>query len=67
MAKRYMRLDKFLSNLEYASRKEIKSYLKKEAVTVNGQIIRDSSYDIDPNNDVVTFSMIPYFIKKRSY
>lgn len=62
-----MRLDKFLSNLEYASRKEIKSYLKKEAVTVNGQIIKDSSYDIDPNNDVVTFFDDPVFYKEKSY
>ena len=65
MANRYMRLDKFLSNLGYASRKEIKSYLKKEAVTVNGQIIRDSSYDIDPNNDVVTFFDDPVFYKEK--
>lgn len=60
-----MRLDKFLSNLGYASRKEIKSYLKKEAVTVNGQIIRDSSYDIDPNNDAVTFFDDPVFYKEK--
>lgn len=39
--------------------------MKKEAVTVNGQIIRDSSYDIDPNNDVVTFFDDPVFYKEK--
>lgn len=48
-----MRVDKLLVNLKYGSRKEIKQIMRKKRVTVNDEIITDSSVNIDPNKDVV--------------
>lgn len=50
-----MRIDKYLSNLKYGSRTEIKKFIKEERVKVNNNIIKDSHYKIDPKKDVVIF------------
>ena len=42
------RLDKILSNLGYGSRKEIKGLAKNGSIKVDGDIIKDSSFKIDP-------------------
>jgi 16S rRNA pseudouridine516 synthase len=48
-----MRIDKMLANLGYGSRKEVKGLLKKGAVKINGEIVKDAKEHIDPNQDVV--------------
>ncbi|OPJ55925.1 pseudouridine synthase [Alkalithermobacter paradoxus] len=49
------RLDKILSNLGYGSRTEIKKYCKYGIVTVNGEVIKNSSVHVDPQNDEIIF------------
>lgn len=49
------RLDKVISNMGYGSRKDVKSYIKKGFVKINGQVINDNSYKIDPANDKIEF------------
>ncbi len=48
-----MRLDKMLSDMKIATRKEIKAMVKKGIITVNGEIAKKSSEKIDENNDIV--------------
>ncbi len=48
-----MRLDKLLVNLKYGSRTEIKKMIKNKLVTVNNEIVKDSSMHIDENNDLI--------------
>ena len=36
-----MRIDKYLSNMGFGSRKEVKILLKTKAVEVNGEVVRD--------------------------
>lgn len=48
-----MRLDKFLSNMGYGSRKEVKILLKTKAVEVNGDIVRDPKVHVDEHADQV--------------
>lgn len=43
-----MRLDKLLANMGYGSRKEVKQLLKQKAVTVNGEVVKDSAMHVDP-------------------
>lgn len=62
-----MRLDKFLSNLKYGSRKEVKKILKKEHVKVNGKIVTDGSFHIDPKNDLVTINDKKIYYQKYLY
>ena len=48
-----MRIDKFLSNMGFGSRKEVKVLLKSKAVEVNGEIIRDPKVHVDEHADQV--------------
>ena len=49
-----MRIDKFLSNMGFGSRKDVKVLLKSKAVEVNGEIVRDAKRHVDENGDVIT-------------
>jgi 16S rRNA pseudouridine516 synthase len=48
-----MRIDKWLSNTGFGSRKEVKQLLKSGAVTLNGTVIKDSKTQADPDKDHV--------------
>lgn len=49
-----MRLDKFLSNMGFGSRKEVKQLLKSGAVSVNGESVKDSATHVQEGTDTVT-------------
>ncbi|MFC4409740.1 pseudouridine synthase [Chungangia koreensis] len=49
-----MRLDKFLSNMGFGSRKEVKQLMKSGAVTVNGIPVKDSSSHVQEGTDRVS-------------
>lgn len=49
-----MRLDKLLANMGFGSRKEVRQLLKKGAVQVNAEPVKDSSLHVDPKKDEVT-------------
>ena len=48
-----MRLDKFLKETGFGTRKEVKIFIKKKKVQVNDLIINDDGFNIDENNDIV--------------
>ncbi|KPU27114.1 pseudouridine synthase [Caloranaerobacter sp. TR13] len=48
-----IRLDKILSNLGYGSRRDIKKVIKNGSVKVNGEIVKDSSYKLNPYKAVI--------------
>ena len=49
-----MRLDKLLANMGYGSRKEVKVLLKQKAVTVDGEVVKDSAMHVDPEQQNVS-------------
>ncbi len=49
-----MRLDKLLANMGYGSRKEVRQLLKKGAVRVNTETVKDAALHIDTDKDEVT-------------
>lgn len=59
------RIDKFLSNLKYGSREDIKKAVKNKLVRVNNLIIKDPSLKIDPNKDQVMFKESIVFYKEN--
>ncbi len=66
-----MRIDKFLSNtLEY-SRSEIKNYIKKGKVSVNGEVIKDSGFNVSDDDKVVfsgkevSYTKYRYFVLNK--
>ena len=62
-----MRIDKFLSNSGFGSRKEIKSLIKSGAVTVDGKIVSDSADHIDENVSDVRINNVSVSYKKHIY
>lgn len=51
-----MRLDKFLANNSLYSRKEIHNFINKAKVAVNGKIVKDKTFKVNENVDVVTLN-----------
>lgn len=60
-----MRIDKFLSNLKYGTRKEIKDFLKNEEVVVNQTRIYDSTIDVHPDVEDVYLNGEKIFYKEH--
>ena len=58
-----MRLDKMIGNSGLDTRKNIKRNAKKGAILVNGKVIKDSSYQVDPEVDEVYYmgQFVDYF------
>ena len=50
-----IRIDKYLSNMGKGSRSELSKIIKKGSVTVNGMVIKDTSYKVDETKDIVTY------------
>lgn len=48
-----MRLDKFLSHTGYGSRKEVKQLLKKGAISVNSETVKDAKTQLNMDHDVI--------------
>ena len=58
-----MRLDKMIGNSGLDTRKNIKRNAKKGAIRVNGQIVKDTSIQVDPDLDEVYYmdQFVDYF------
>lgn len=62
-----MRIDKFLANLKYGSRSEIKDLVADGSVFVNGSSCTDAGKNIDPDQDQIVVNGQPVFYKKWIY
>ncbi len=62
-----MRLDKFLCEMGVGTRSEVKAYLKKGQVTVNGEIIKKPEVKIDENADKICFMGNKLFYEAVQY
>lgn len=47
------RLDKIISNLGYGSRKDVKSFVKKGLIEVDGVVVKDNGMAIDPEKSSI--------------
>lgn len=50
-----MRLDKYLTECFIGTRSEVKKIINKKEIIVNGKVITNESFDVNPINDVVTY------------
>lgn len=62
-----MRLDKFLADMNFGSRREVKGYIKKGYVTVNGTVIKSDKFHVAENEDTVLFNGAPVNYQKYFY
>lgn len=51
----YVRLDKFLCEMNIGTRSQVKQIIRQGQVGVNGQIITSVDYKVDENTDQITF------------
>ncbi|MFV0557263.1 MAG: pseudouridine synthase [Enterococcus sp.] len=50
-----MRLDKFLADMDFGSRKEVKVFIKKGLVSVNGAIVKSDKTQVNEKEDLILF------------
>lgn len=50
-----MRVDKFLANSGVNTRSKIREIIKKGDISVNGIIIKDASFKVDENKDIIKY------------
>ena len=62
-----MRLDKFLSNSGFGTRKEIKSLIKQSAITVGGRTATDPGMQMDENASDIRINGVAVSYKKYIY
>lgn len=67
-----MRLDKFLSNSGFGSRKDVKQLIKKKLVLVNDKLVTKVDLNIDPfkdtikyNNEIIEYKEFHYFLLNK--
>jgi len=62
-----MRLDKFLAHTTGYSRNDMKRFLKKKEVEVDGEVVTSASFQVDVNQHVVTLLGEELFYQKFVY
>ncbi len=61
------RLDKILASQGNLSRKDVKEMIKKGRITLNGAVVKDSSFKVDENTDSVAIDGKAVTLKKHIY
>ncbi|WP_294377055.1 pseudouridine synthase [uncultured Clostridium sp.] len=61
------RLDKVISNLGYGSRKDVKGFVKKGLIEVDGKVVKDNGMAIDPEKAVIKINGEEIFYRKHIY
>lgn len=62
-----MRLDKYLADMDFGSRKEVKQFIKKGLVSVNGTVVKSDKFQVNENEDNVVFDGEPVVYQKYFY
>lgn len=62
-----MRIDKYLSNLNYGSRSEIKKMIKQKRIKINRQIVKNGKEQLDLDNDILSINDNLISLEKSQY
>lgn len=62
-----MRLDKYLCELNIGTRSQVKDFIKKGLVTVNGEVVRQADYQLKEQKDKVAFQGKELLYRKFVY
>ena len=62
-----MRIDKLLSNMGIGSRKEVKEYIKKGLVKINGVTVEKPTLKVNESQDEITFEGEQIIYEKYIY
>lgn len=61
------RVDKMLSHMGTGSRSDIRKQAKQGLITVNGTVVKDSGYHVDPYLDKVVVNGVPVLYREHIY
>ncbi|WP_315071440.1 16S rRNA pseudouridine(516) synthase [uncultured Clostridium sp.] len=61
------RLDKVISNLGYGSRKDVKSFVKKGIVEIDGIVVKDNGMLVDPEKSIIKINGEELLYRKYIY
>lgn len=64
---KFIRLDKYLADIRIGTRREVKKYIKQGKVRVNNEVIKDSAYKVDINNNKVYLEQKPLTYSEYIY
>lgn len=62
-----MRIDKFLANQDIGSRSQVKQYIKKGMVSINGTVCKSPEQKIDENTDQISYNGTVIGYQKHHY
>jgi 16S rRNA pseudouridine516 synthase len=62
-----MRLDKLLAEAGFGSRSQVKKLIKKGLVEVNGKVVKDPAFQVDPERDSVEVEGEPAVYEENYY
>ena len=62
-----MRIDKFLANQDIGSRSQVKQYIKKGMISVNGTVCKSPEQKIDENTDLISYNGTIISYQKHHY
>ena len=62
-----LRLDRLLAETGFGSRSEVKRIIRKGAVKVNGEVIKEPSFKVDPERDEITVNGEPVVYESEYY
>lgn len=65
MAEKNLRLDKYLADMKVGTRSEVKIYIRKCRVTVNGEVVREIGYKVLPEDSVAFDGRQVGYVKKE--
>lgn len=62
-----MRIDKFLANQDIGSRSQVKQYIKKGMISINGTVCKSPEQKIDENTDQISYNGTVIGYQKHHY
>lgn len=62
-----MRIDKFLANQDIGSRSQVKQYIKKGMISINGAVCKSPEQKIDENTDQISYNGTVIGYQKHHY
>ncbi len=65
MTEKNLRLDKYLADMKVGTRSEVKTYIRKCRVTVNGEVVRETGHKILPTDSVAFDGRKIGYVKKE--
>lgn len=62
-----IRLDKYLADMGLGTRSQVKDFIKKGKININGIVVKDGNLKVDSNKDIISFEGNPIVYEEFEY